>query len=69
MQAYSPALPVGAQRYYRHGWHALSTIVREEGWEALYRGWWVMLVLRLLDAFFPWVQPDSEPTTELPPDA
>ena len=39
MQAYSPALPVGAQRYYRHGWHAVSTIVREEGLKGLLRGW------------------------------
>ncbi|PIL26433.1 transporter [Ganoderma sinense ZZ0214-1] len=39
MQAYSPALPVGAQRCYRHGWDALSTIVREEGAKGLLRGW------------------------------
>ena len=39
MQAYSPALPVGAQRFYRHGWDALSTIVREEGAKGLLRGW------------------------------
>ncbi len=39
MQAYSPVLPVGAQRYYQHGWDALSTIVREEGAKGLLRGW------------------------------
>ncbi|KAI0742335.1 mitochondrial carrier domain-containing protein [Daedaleopsis nitida] len=39
MQAYSPALPVGTQRYYRHAWDALSTIIREEGMKGLLRGW------------------------------
>ena len=39
MQAYSPVLPVGAQRYYRHAWDAFSTIVREEGMKGLLRGW------------------------------
>ncbi|KAI0351189.1 oxaloacetate carrier [Trametes cingulata] len=38
MQAYSPVLPVGAQRYYRQGWEALLTIVREEGFKGLLRG-------------------------------
>ncbi|KAI0364160.1 mitochondrial carrier [Pilatotrama ljubarskyi] len=38
MQAYSPVLPVGAQRHYRHGWEALLTIVREEGAKGLLRG-------------------------------
>ncbi|KAH9888862.1 oxaloacetate carrier [Cubamyces lactineus] len=38
MQAYSPALPVGTQRYYRHGLDAVSTIVREEGVKGLLRG-------------------------------
>ena len=39
MQAYSPVLPVGAQRYYRNAWNALSTIVREDGMKGLLRGW------------------------------
>ena len=39
MQAYSPVLPVGAQRYYRHAWDAFSTIVREDGMKGLLRGW------------------------------
>ena len=39
MQAYSPVLPVGEQRYYRHAWDAFSTIVREEGMKGLLRGW------------------------------
>ncbi|KAI9061390.1 oxaloacetate carrier [Trametes sanguinea] len=38
MQAYSPVLPVGAQRYYRHAFDALSTIIREEGLRGLLRG-------------------------------
>ncbi|KAI0776580.1 oxaloacetate carrier [Trametes elegans] len=38
MQAYSPVLPVGAQRHYRHAWDALSTIIREEGVKGLLRG-------------------------------
>ncbi|CDO69412.1 hypothetical protein BN946_scf184791.g7 [Trametes cinnabarina] len=38
MQAYSPVLPVGAQRYYKHAFHALSTIIREEGLRGLLRG-------------------------------
>ncbi|KAJ7651647.1 mitochondrial carrier domain-containing protein [Mycena polygramma] len=38
MQAYSPALPVGAQHYYKNSFHALSTIVRAEGPRGLIRG-------------------------------
>ncbi|KAL6307334.1 oxaloacetate carrier [Sparassis latifolia] len=38
MQAYSPVLPVGAQRFYKNGFTALSTIIREEGWRGLLRG-------------------------------
>ncbi|KAI0640898.1 oxaloacetate carrier [Trametes meyenii] len=38
MQAYSPVLPVGAQRYYRHAFDALTTILREEGAKGLLRG-------------------------------
>ncbi|KZT58381.1 mitochondrial carrier [Calocera cornea HHB12733] len=38
MQAYSPALPVGAQRYYKNSWDALSTVVRAEGPRGLLRG-------------------------------
>ena len=39
MQAYSPILPVGTQRQYRHGVDALATIIREEGSKGLLRGW------------------------------
>ncbi|KAK7465453.1 Mitochondrial oxaloacetate carrier protein [Stygiomarasmius scandens] len=38
MQAYSPALPVGAQHYYKNPFHALSTIFRAERWRGLVRG-------------------------------
>ncbi|KAF8899066.1 mitochondrial carrier domain-containing protein [Infundibulicybe gibba] len=38
MQAYSPALPVGAQHYYRSSFDALSTIFRAEGYRGLVRG-------------------------------
>ncbi|KAF8910119.1 mitochondrial carrier domain-containing protein [Gymnopilus junonius] len=38
MQAYSPALPVGAQHYYKNAFHALSTIFRAEGPRGLVRG-------------------------------
>ncbi|EEB90335.1 hypothetical protein MPER_11468 [Moniliophthora perniciosa FA553] len=38
MQAYSPALPVGTQHYYRNSIHALSSIIREEGFRGLLRG-------------------------------
>lgn len=38
MQAYSPALPVGTQRYYPNSMRALTTIVREEGIRGLFRG-------------------------------
>ncbi|ESK90474.1 oxaloacetate carrier [Moniliophthora roreri MCA 2997] len=38
MQAYSPALPVGTQHYYRNSIHALSSIIREEGLRGLLRG-------------------------------
>ena len=38
LQAYSPALPVGAQHYYKHSWDALSTIWRKEGVRGLVRG-------------------------------
>ncbi|KAJ6520119.1 mitochondrial carrier domain-containing protein [Mycena sanguinolenta] len=38
MQAYSPALPVGAQHHYKNSFHALSTIVRAEGPRGLIRG-------------------------------
>ncbi|KAI0072219.1 mitochondrial carrier [Panus rudis PR-1116 ss-1] len=38
MQAYSPALPVGAQHYYRNSFHALSTIYKSQGWRGLVRG-------------------------------
>ncbi|KAJ7878594.1 mitochondrial carrier domain-containing protein, partial [Mycena leptocephala] len=38
MQAYSPALPVGAQHYYKNSFHALSTIFRAEGVRGLVRG-------------------------------
>lgn len=38
IQAFSPALPVGAQHYYKHSWDALSTIFRQQGWRGLVRG-------------------------------
>ncbi|KAF4612220.1 hypothetical protein D9613_004237 [Agrocybe pediades] len=38
MQAYSPALPVGAQHYYKNTFHALSTIFRADGPRGLVRG-------------------------------
>ncbi|KAJ3549899.1 hypothetical protein NM688_g5130 [Phlebia brevispora] len=38
MQAYSPALPVGHQHFYKHSWDALSTIWRAEGMRGLVRG-------------------------------
>ncbi|KAJ6575422.1 oxaloacetate carrier [Mycena capillaripes] len=38
MQAYSPALPVGTQHYYKNSFHALSTIFRAEGLRGLVRG-------------------------------
>ncbi|KAF9041810.1 oxaloacetate carrier [Hymenopellis radicata] len=38
MQAYSPALPVGAQHYYKNAFHALSTIYKQEKLRGLVRG-------------------------------
>ncbi|KAI0783290.1 oxaloacetate carrier [Abortiporus biennis] len=38
IQAYSPALPVGAQHYYKGSLDALRTIWRAEGWRGLVRG-------------------------------
>ncbi|KZT08693.1 mitochondrial carrier [Laetiporus sulphureus 93-53] len=38
MQAYSPALPVGHQHFYKSGWDALATIYRAEGSRGLIRG-------------------------------
>ncbi|KAK2461434.1 hypothetical protein APHAL10511_005897 [Amanita phalloides] len=38
MQAYSPALPVGAQRYYKNSFDALATIFRAEGLRGYFRG-------------------------------
>jgi hypothetical protein len=38
MQAYSPALPVGAQHYYRNSFDALRTIMRSDGVLGLWRG-------------------------------
>ncbi|CAG8699277.1 5667_t:CDS:2 [Acaulospora colombiana] len=38
MQAYSPSLPVGTQRQYNSGFHALKTICAEEGLKGLFRG-------------------------------
>ncbi|KAK0481761.1 mitochondrial carrier domain-containing protein [Armillaria novae-zelandiae] len=38
MQAYSPALPVGAQHYYKNSFDALSTIYRQEKFRGLVRG-------------------------------
>ena len=38
IQAYSPALPVGAQHYYRNSFDALKTIVKSDGVRGLWRG-------------------------------
>lgn len=38
MQAYSPALPVGTQHYYRNSFDALSKIVKSDGVRGLWRG-------------------------------
>ncbi|KAF5388573.1 hypothetical protein D9757_004708 [Collybiopsis confluens] len=38
MQAYSPALPVGAQHYYKNSFNALSTIFKAERFRGLVRG-------------------------------
>ncbi|KAJ3861780.1 MAG: mitochondrial carrier domain-containing protein [Lentinula lateritia] len=38
MQAYSPALPVGAQHYYKNSFDAMSTIFRAERFRGLVRG-------------------------------
>lgn len=38
MQAYSPALPVGAQHYYKNSFEALSTIWKSEGPRGMIRG-------------------------------
>jgi hypothetical protein len=38
MQAYSPALPIGTQHAYRNPYHALSSVVKHEGWMGLTRG-------------------------------
>jgi len=38
MQAYSPALPVGTQHYYRSSFDALNTIFRADGFRGLIRG-------------------------------
>ncbi|KAI0059453.1 oxaloacetate carrier [Artomyces pyxidatus] len=38
MQAYSPALPVGAQHYYKSSWDALRTIYQKEKLRGLVRG-------------------------------
>ncbi|WWD07259.1 hypothetical protein V865_005356 [Kwoniella europaea PYCC6329] len=38
IQAYSPALPVGAQHYYKGSYDALSTIVKSDGILGLWRG-------------------------------
>ncbi|KAL7414380.1 mitochondrial carrier domain-containing protein [Mrakia frigida] len=38
MQAYSPALPVGAQHYYKNSFEALSTIWKAEGPRGMVRG-------------------------------
>ncbi|KAF5385028.1 hypothetical protein D9615_001237 [Tricholomella constricta] len=38
MQAYSPALPVGAQHYYKNSFDALATIFRAESFRGLVRG-------------------------------
>ncbi|WWD20781.1 hypothetical protein CI109_105258 [Kwoniella shandongensis] len=38
IQAYSPALPVGAQHYYKNSFDALRTILRSDGVLGLWRG-------------------------------
>lgn len=38
LQAYSPALPVGAQHFYKNSFHALSTIWKAEGLRGMFRG-------------------------------
>jgi len=38
MQAYSPALPVGTQHYYKSSWDALKTIYQRERFRGLVRG-------------------------------
>ena len=38
IQAYSPALPVGAQHHYRNSRHALQSIYQEGGLRGLWRG-------------------------------
>ncbi|KAH9968825.1 oxaloacetate carrier [Russula dissimulans] len=38
MQAYSPALPVGTQHYYKNSWDALRTIFQRERFRGLVRG-------------------------------
>jgi solute carrier family 25 protein 34/35 len=38
MQAYSPSLPVGTQRHYDSGLHALKIICTNEGFSGLFRG-------------------------------
>ncbi|KZT73353.1 oxaloacetate carrier [Daedalea quercina L-15889] len=38
LQAYSPALPVGTQHYYKSAWDAFTTIFRREGLRGLVRG-------------------------------
>lgn len=38
IQAYSPALPVGAQHYYKNSFDALRTIVKTDGVRGLWRG-------------------------------
>lgn len=38
IQAYSPALPVGAQHHYKNSWDALKTIVKSDGVRGLWRG-------------------------------
>lgn len=38
IQAYSPALPVGAQHYYRNSFDALRTILKSDGVLGLWRG-------------------------------
>lgn len=37
-QAYSPALPVGAQHYYKNSFNAVSTIFKADGFRGLVRG-------------------------------
>jgi len=38
LQAYSPALPVGAQHHYKNSFQALSTIWKAEGVRGMFRG-------------------------------